>query len=89
MHSFVILSLFELAVSAVTTNETTYDYVIVGGGTTSLVVVNRLSEDQNILVIENGALSNSTLSRIPGNSGGLNLAAMYDIYSAPVLALGN
>lgn len=40
-------------------------------------------------MIENGALSNSTLSSIPGNSGGLNLADMYDIYSAPVPNLGN
>lgn len=42
-----------------------------------------------VLVIENGALDNGTLSSIPGNSGGLNLAAMYDIYSAPVPNLGN
>ncbi|EUC45545.1 GMC oxidoreductase [Bipolaris oryzae ATCC 44560] len=91
MRSFVTPSLFGLAVSVAVTNGTTYDYVIVGGGTTGLVVANRLSEDQNktVLVIENGALSNSTLSSIPGNSGGLNLAAMYDIYSAPVPALGN
>ncbi|KAJ6202503.1 choline dehydrogenase-like protein [Bipolaris maydis] len=91
MRSFVTLLLFGLAVSAAITNETTYDYVIAGGGTTGLVIANRLSEDQNktVLVIENGALSNSTLSSIPGNSGGLNLAAMYDIYSAPVPALGN
>jgi ribulose 1,5-bisphosphate synthetase/thiazole synthase len=28
-----------------TTQPTTYDYVIVGGGTTGLVVANRLTED--------------------------------------------
>lgn len=44
---------------------------------------------ESVLVIENGALNNGTLSSIPGNSGGLNIAAMYDIYSAPVPNLGN
>lgn len=42
-----------------------------------------------MLVIENGVLDNGTTSSVPGNSGGLNLAAMYDIYSAPVPNLGN
>ena len=41
------------------------------------------------MVIENGILNNGTASSIPGNSGGLNLPAMYDIYSAPVPNLGN
>lgn len=40
-------------------------------------------------MIENGILNNGTLSSIPGNSGGLNLEAMYDIYSAPVPNLAN
>ncbi|KAE9990044.1 hypothetical protein EG327_001935 [Venturia inaequalis] len=71
--------------------DSTYDYVIVGGGLTGLVVANRLSEDstKTVLVIENGVLNDGTTSSIPGNSGGLNLAAMYDIYSAPVANLGN
>ncbi|QDS73255.1 hypothetical protein FKW77_004259 [Venturia effusa] len=71
--------------------DASYDYVIVGGGLTGLVVANRLTEDstKTVLVIENGILDNGTTSSIPGNSGGLNLAAMYDIYSAPVPNLGN
>ncbi|TLD37813.1 alcohol oxidase [Venturia nashicola] len=84
----VITSLF---IGASVWADSTYDYVVVGGGLTGLVVANRLSEDstKTVLVIENGILNNGTTSSTPGNSGGLNLAAMYDIYSAPVPYLGN
>lgn len=44
---------------------------------------------ETVHVIENGILDNGTTSSIPGNSGALNLAAMYDIYGAPVPNLGN
>lgn len=47
------------------------------------------SNVETVLVIENGILNNGTQSSIPGNAGGLNLEAMYDIYSAPVSNLGN
>ncbi|KAH5039826.1 hypothetical protein HBI74_023240 [Parastagonospora nodorum] len=87
MRSLLVLSSFGVTTCAIFT----YDYVIVGGGTTGLVVANRLTEDasKTVLVIENGILDNGTTSSIPGNSGGLNLAAMYDIYGAPVPNLGN
>jgi len=45
MHSFIVPSFFGAAVLAAASAQTTYDYVIVGGGTTGLVVANRLSED--------------------------------------------
>ncbi|KAI8931830.1 hypothetical protein NX059_011467 [Plenodomus lindquistii] len=92
MYSFFSTALFAAAVCAdAATQSIRYDYIIVGGGTTGLVVANRLTEDptKTVLVIENGDLNNGTLSSIPGNSGGLNIAAMYDIYSAPVSRLGN
>jgi len=47
MHSFIVASFYGAAVLAVASAQTTYDYVIVGGGTTGLVVANRLSEDPN------------------------------------------
>jgi hypothetical protein len=41
MHSLILPLFFGAAAWA----ETTYDYIIVGGGTTGLVVANRLTED--------------------------------------------
>ncbi|ORX99288.1 hypothetical protein BCR34DRAFT_640042 [Clohesyomyces aquaticus] len=48
-------------------NEQTYDYIIVGGGTSGLVVANRLSEDstKSVLVIEKGYIDDSPSTSIP------------------------
>ncbi|KAF2132093.1 GMC oxidoreductase [Dothidotthia symphoricarpi CBS 119687] len=59
---------------------TTYDYVIVGGGTSGLTVANRLSENQaiTILVIEAGAFdANEDVFTIPGLAGGA-IGTKYD-----------
>jgi len=45
MHSWILPLLLVLAVHADVTAQKTYDYIIVGGGTTGLVVANRLTED--------------------------------------------
>ncbi|KAF2678948.1 GMC oxidoreductase [Lentithecium fluviatile CBS 122367] len=44
-----------------------YDYVVVGGGLTGLVVANPLSEDKSrsVLVIENGYIEDSPITSIP------------------------
>lgn len=70
---------------------TNYDYVIVGGGLTGLVVANRLTEDptKNVLVVEYGYLDNTSPPLIPGYANGLNYGDMYDITSAPIPFLNN
>jgi hypothetical protein len=47
MHSLIIPFFFGAAVWA----DATYDYVIVGGGTTGLVVANRLTEDPKSMLL--------------------------------------
>ncbi|KAF2446166.1 GMC oxidoreductase [Karstenula rhodostoma CBS 690.94] len=71
----------------------TYDYIIVGGGLTGLVVANRLSEDSNktVLVIENGYIESSPNVQVPYLAGVLNRnPPLYQaIVSAPDPQLGN
>lgn len=43
----IISAIFAGVSASFATNTTTYDYVIVGGGLTGLIVANRLSEDKN------------------------------------------
>ncbi|KAJ6098746.1 hypothetical protein N7467_000281 [Penicillium canescens] len=59
MRNLISLALLPLAAAvphASRSSETQYDYIVVGGGTSGLVIANRLSEQENInvLVIEAG-----------------------------------
>ncbi|KAF2275726.1 alcohol oxidase [Westerdykella ornata] len=71
----------------------TYDYVIVGGGVTGLVVANRLSEDKtkSVLVIEAGAAYDNPNIRLPYAANyDLNQTLFWPNYlSEPEPALGN
>lgn len=68
-----------------------YDYIIVGGGLTGLVVANRLSEDPNVsvLVLEYGIIDRSNITRVPYYGTSLNTGAMFSITSAPEPAMQN
>ncbi|RYN79412.1 hypothetical protein AA0117_g3810 [Alternaria alternata] len=71
----------------------TYDYVIVGGGVTGLVVANRLTEDKkkSVLVIEAGRADDNPNIRMPyGATYSLNTSLLWSDYvSQPEPYLGN
>ncbi|KAL1651814.1 hypothetical protein SLS61_005185 [Didymella pomorum] len=69
----------------------TYDYVIVGGGLTGLVVANRLSEDKSrsVLVLETGAITEDINTIIPTLGNNINSAKQYSVESAPDKELEN
>ncbi|KAJ6452429.1 alcohol oxidase [Mycena sanguinolenta] len=60
MHRlFVVVSLFGLVRATIITNDTSalkgsYEYIVVGGGTTGLAVANRLALNHTVLVVERG-----------------------------------
>ncbi|CAO2655175.1 Nn.00g102390.m01.CDS01 [Neocucurbitaria sp. VM-36] len=71
----------------------TYDYVIVGGGVTGLIVANRLTEDKNktVLVIEAGRPDDNPNIRLPyAASYALNTSLLWpDYVSDPEPELAN
>nr|XP_036578897.1 choline dehydrogenase [Colletotrichum truncatum]KAF6786280.1 choline dehydrogenase [Colletotrichum truncatum] len=68
-----------------------YDYIIVGGGTSGLVVANRLSEnpDTTVLVIEYGDFPNSINVTVPFFTTYDQSVRLYNVTSVPQAHLGN
>lgn len=76
----LLLQLFPARAAATEANETTFDYVIVGGGTAGLVVANRLSaiSSVTVAVIEAGdsVLNNPNVTNV--TTFGLSLGTPID-----------
>lgn len=71
--------------------QTSFDYVIVGGGLTGLVTAARLTEDPkvSVLVLEYGTIDRSNVTQIPYYGTVLNTAGLRNIISAPEPHLNN
>ncbi|KAK4168294.1 putative GMC oxidoreductase [Cladorrhinum sp. PSN259] len=69
----------------------TYDYVIVGGGTSGLVLANRLTEDRRttVLVIERGYFDDKPEAYIPYYALSVDVSQTISPRSAPIPKLNN
>ncbi|KAK3316986.1 hypothetical protein B0H66DRAFT_641715 [Apodospora peruviana] len=69
----------------------TYDYIVVGGGTSGLVVANRLTEDRRttVLVIERGYFDDKPEAIIPWYGNLLDTSVLASVPSAPNPKLNN
>ncbi|KAK1675845.1 GMC oxidoreductase [Colletotrichum godetiae] len=68
-----------------------YDYIVVGGGTSGLLVANRLSEDpkKTVLVVEYGDFANTINITVPYFATYDQSARLYNVTSVPQAHLGN
>lgn len=94
MFATALLAPAALAASeGVLSHSTRYDYIIVGGGTSGLVVANRLSEDYNVsvAVIEAGdiELNNPNVTSTAAYTKAFGTAIDWRYESAPQIYAGN
>ncbi|KAI0379673.1 GMC oxidoreductase [Hypomontagnella monticulosa] len=66
-----------------------YDYIVIGGGTSGLVVATRLSEDPNktVLVVEHGDFANTINVTVPYFTTGDQTPRLYHMPSTPQVNL--
>ncbi|PPJ55034.1 hypothetical protein CBER1_01459 [Cercospora berteroae] len=97
MHSTtagLVVAAAALAVAAPVHNATTsYDFIVVGGGTSGLIVANRLSDDPSVsvAVVEAGAsvLDNENVTDVAGYSKAFDTPIDWAYTSTPQLSAGN
>ncbi|KAK3400679.1 GMC oxidoreductase-domain-containing protein, partial [Sordaria brevicollis] len=79
------------AVVATQPRDNSYDYIVVGGGISGLVVANRLTEDKkvSVLVIERGDFDDKPEAIIPYYANGLDVDVLISPTSAPNPQLNN
>ncbi|KAK1493275.1 GMC oxidoreductase [Colletotrichum tamarilloi] len=68
-----------------------YDFIVIGGGASGLVVANRLSEDpeKTVLVVEYGDFANTINVTVPYFATYDQSARLYNVTSVPQTHLGN
>lgn len=84
-RSLAAIAIFSGVSNALPNDTNTYDYVIVGGGITGLIVANRLTErkDISVLVIESGAAYDNPNIRLPyAASYALNETLLWKNYTS-------
>ncbi|KAK4185998.1 putative GMC oxidoreductase [Podospora australis] len=85
----------EIAAAATSSHDAndgdTFDYIVVGGGTSGLVIGNRLSEGRRktVLVIERGYFDDKPEAIIPYYGNGVDTSVAISPQSAPIAKLNN
>ncbi|KAJ4296388.1 hypothetical protein N0V90_006433 [Kalmusia sp. IMI 367209] len=91
LYAIVIAATQTTALSEQELLQKTYDYIIVGGGTSGLTVANRLTENgkRSVLVVEYASLNDDPGILIPMDTLYSHPDRMYNITSLPIPGLNN
>ncbi|KAM3522085.1 hypothetical protein MY4038_008771 [Beauveria bassiana] len=91
LFGYVVSEHNTFAIREIKSLSASYDYIVVGGGTSGLVVANRLSEDpeRTVLVVEFGDFANTVNATVPLFTTYDQSARQYNLTSAPQRHLNN